>query len=122
MKALRSKLDSAKAALKAYTDLNERVNDLSKDILTKSGNALDHALTAFDDAFSRKNRAERLLLTTTKALLAGCGLQMANPKNASANYCSECIMVAERRIAQAEAILAADEFWDSLYVKPRNND
>lgn len=122
MKVLRSKLDSAKAALKTYNELNERVNDLSKDILTKSGDALDKAMTVFDDAFFRKNRAERMLITTTKAVLAGCGLQMANPKNASANYCSECIMVAERRIAQAEAILQADGFWDSLYVKPRNND
>lgn len=122
MKALKSKLDSAKAALKTYNEFNERVNKLSKDILTKSDSALDHALTAFDDAFSRMKRAERMLIATTKAVLAGCGLQMANPKNASAHYCSECLMVVERRIKQADAILQENEFGDFLYVKPRNND
>ena len=104
MKALKSRLESAKAALKTYTDLNERVNELSKDVLTKTGDALDKAMTAFDDAFFRKNRAEKMLISTTKAVVAGCGLEMANPKKPTAETCRECIMVVERRIAQAEAI------------------
>lgn len=68
MKALRNKLDSAKAALKTYDELNEQVNVLSADILTKKGGAFDAAISAFDDAFTRKKRAAKMLISSTKGL------------------------------------------------------
>lgn len=38
----------------------------------------------------------------------------------AAEFCRETLLIMERRIEQAEAILQADDFWESLYVTPRN--